>query len=519
MILNTGSEIIVKHSIERVNTNPTCIEGCNMYLSLDGSSDDYYRGLGSYFSGTFVEGIKSECWKGIGSEGFLFVNNPNYNYIQSGGKQDFSVSFWVNVGEKVIDRSIWDLIITSNKTNSCFIFQESYGQDNDNFWITMGTNPRTKNLNWYGPNDAGYIGSGWYHIIGQYDAVGSNSYMWVNGSQVASILGQKHTYSLNGNYFSIGFGPPNNNSNTFSKIDEVAIFNRCLTSGNIADLYNFGHYKHIDIKTGSNIKLNNKEKEIELNTGSNLNIKSSHSREKYEVPRDIGSCIYWFTFDDTNGKVVDEINKVEAITYPGSEVVQNQSGIRDKCFYFDKTKPSKIRLNDMNLTGDFSISAWIKMNGSQTNIRPIIFYPYDTEGEYDWAYAINMRHFGSLIDVWTNNPNEVGEWGYVNQPQIDDWYHIVGTIKGNKYGLFVNGSDCGQLDISESIPKNLMTIGYYLRNEGLAFSMDGNIDDVSIYNKVLNKSEVNKLYNFNYNKRIKLTETDNINLKSTTKEV
>jgi hypothetical protein len=98
---------------------------------------------------------------------------------------------------------------------------------------------------------------------------------------------------------------------------------------------------------------------------------------------------------------------------------------------------------------------------------------------------------GAISDG-TNN-----EWITSSTLEENVWYHIVFTFDGLQLRMYLNG----QLDAQKSqnyIPKiddDPIRIGSW--GGGSGRSIDGQIDDVRIYNYALTEAQIKSLYNSN----------------------
>ena len=149
---------------------------------------------------------------------------------------------------------------------------------------------------------------------------------------------------------------------------------------------------------------------------------------------------------------------------------------------------------------DFSISATVKPNGSETwgsiflsrshyndtylNIQK---YPSDTS-------IIKVRFFASYLQD-NNVDNEVILWGDVD---LNQWNNIVGTYNGETIKLYVNGElvdsspASGEVDWSNNCWTSIGGDGNYstANCSGGYTSIEGNINNLHVWNKPLSQSEI-----------------------------
>jgi hypothetical protein len=95
--------------------------------------------------------------------------------------------------------------------------------------------------------------------------------------------------------------------------------------------------------------------------------------------------------------------------------------------------------------------------------------------------------------------NSSSNWAYssaITPFQTNKWYHIAMTYNGSDGSgahPYINGSL--NEDWSNNIAGNIYNSASSLRVGGLSFEykLNGSIDDVRIYNRVLNQSEISQL--------------------------
>ena len=179
------------------------------------------------------------------------------------------------------------------------------------------------------------------------------------------------------------------------------------------------------------------------------------------------------------------------------------SGQYGRALDFDGSN-DRVRLPDNYLRTAQSgcISAWVKFNGAGTNQNPIVslggnanltvfaFRRFDTAGVFQ--NAIELRIFSSPdIDIYSTDKIDNGIWS-----------HALVQSDGTKYGMFVNGkkqtivvaagSDSGDWigDMTGTTGSTVCDIGAQFAAGALFSSMNGQTDDIRIYNRALSESEI-----------------------------
>lgn len=162
-----------------------------------------------------------------------------------------------------------------------------------------------------------------------------------------------------------------------------------------------------------------------------------------------------------------------------------------------------LKIPDINLTPDFSVSFWVKSNNS-------VNYPgqqqFLSKTGVFWLGTSNLNNNQIFFQIFneTNNPKNV--FYTINNP--GEWQFITGTINdSNKnINLYVNGAQVRSDTFTGTLKSNNENIKFGIMelNHLHERSFNGTVDDIRIYNRTLSKEEIQYLYNF-YNSYIKET--------------
>lgn len=152
--------------------------------------------------------------------------------------------------------------------------------------------------------------------------------------------------------------------------------------------------------------------------------------------------------------------------------------------------------NLFDITEQGTVALWTKINNHGSGLG--LIGKYNSYGWADTNYGIVQRGdwagetVQGAISDGTNN-----EWITSSTLEENVWYHIVFTFDGLQLRMYLNG----QLDAQKSqnyIPKiddDPIRIGSW--GGGSGRSIDGQIDDVRIYNYALTEAQIKSLYNSN----------------------
>lgn len=140
-----------------------------------------------------------------------------------------------------------------------------------------------------------------------------------------------------------------------------------------------------------------------------------------------------------------------------------------------------------------SISIWTKLTFPGDK-----FLLYKGSNLYNREYAMGIRHDSSFSFQINNNGSATNLSGIMSDRGIEEekWYHIVSTWDGNVQKLYLN-NELVNIAYPKISIKNYNS-NLYIGSYGGAISKyayDGSIDDLLIYNRVLNEEEIKLLYN------------------------
>jgi uncharacterized protein (TIGR02145 family) len=175
--------------------------------------------------------------------------------------------------------------------------------------------------------------------------------------------------------------------------------------------------------------------------------------------------------------------------------VVNRSGESSKAIHFASTSSQYITgmTNPLPLSPDeFSIVLWFKPDASIANSAII---RYGQVGEYGISYTNDSINFG------VHMTQETGPWHNIKYKTVNkNWIHIVATYKkANIIRLYINGIKQDSLYFSEtslSQQTNVYSAFGAFNRDWAPWTdnfVDGALDDVIVYNRVLSPQEIKML--------------------------
>ncbi|WP_159435016.1 LamG-like jellyroll fold domain-containing protein [Rubritalea squalenifaciens] len=147
---------------------------------------------------------------------------------------------------------------------------------------------------------------------------------------------------------------------------------------------------------------------------------------------------------------------------------------------------------------NFSISAWYKLNDpiSSTNSSDRYFV-YESTNNYTISYGLRDSGVGNA-GLNDGQPYTTGSEYVIADAALPGWHHILQTYELNGTDIvittYIDGQNTGTLTIaSSSFSGNGLNIGA-ARDSVTTRGFDGLIDEVAIWDRTLNESEITEVY-------------------------
>ena len=215
---------------------------------------------------------------------------------------------------------------------------------------------------------------------------------------------------------------------------------------------------------------------------------------QYEACSEPGLLGYW-RFDETSGSMAhDYSTRGNDGTVSGATM--GQTGIIGNAFNFNNTAINKVNVtsNDWTFTdGDFSISAWVNLNNIS---EPSTLVDFTNGG---WQIFYFDEATGWTFDVGSGAPNTIIQEcttpGCFNT-SANQWHFVTLVREGTSWKIYLDGVVTKSITtIRDILSTNELTIGYGDSYDLGGKYFNGEIDELSIWNKSLTISEVQDLYN------------------------
>lgn len=213
------------------------------------------------------------------------------------------------------------------------------------------------------------------------------------------------------------------------------------------------------------------------------------------------------------GNAVDSSGNGNNGTVHGAQLTTDRKGNSLSAYYFDGSL-SYIDIGNAaaikRYQSDFSVSGWIKINQYSYSYNSIILSNRNTATSSVSGTFIGIGGLQSSLSkrvefIKNATPtSDVYSFEYISsntQLALNTWYHFCVTYKyngdsSNLVRLYINGNLESQRQMGETIdPEDVHTLlGCEPSLSQEEYSFNGSMDEIRIYNRVLNAIEVNYLY-------------------------
>ncbi|MFT4867984.1 MAG: hypothetical protein ACI9LV_000597 [Candidatus Nanohaloarchaea archaeon] len=167
------------------------------------------------------------------------------------------------------------------------------------------------------------------------------------------------------------------------------------------------------------------------------------------------------------------------------------SGYYNQAARFDGSSNIKTGITDNLQTGNFSVSAWMKIPSFASNGTRIVA---DDKNGNGWALSYGDAGENSIrFFVRGMDSTSLDATNTINSTNI--WYHVVGVFDNdnNNRFIFINGKKEGAITSDSGTPTT-DSGNIYLGASGSGNNLIGEIDDVRIYDRALKDWEVKAIY-------------------------
>lgn len=369
------------------------------------------------------------------------------------------------------------LQITGSQTISMWLKPASFAGRQNPFCKAYGgegciTQETSGQLNYYygtsGGNTTPYQGFGsaeniplntWTHIVLVRDLTVMTLTWYINGQQDNQNTANYAAATAGGNSAYIGHGYVDSFNGT---MDDVRVYNRALSSTEVEALYN--------------------------TYDGGLAINSTNA-----------GLVGWWKLD---GNAKDSSPYGDNTSSNTGVLTADRKGMAGSAYSFNgaqcMTLPNTSNINIETLT----LSAWIKTTQVPTTDADII---EKWAGSGDYPYTLRLQangHPSFKAYDGTLNPGPTATVA-VND---GNWHHVVGTrVKQGTIQIFVDGTLRGTATDTTTVSTTNNVALFIGCRGGSSQFFNGSVDDVRIYNRILQASEIANLYG-SYNSHVTVSD-------------
>lgn len=178
----------------------------------------------------------------------------------------------------------------------------------------------------------------------------------------------------------------------------------------------------------------------------------------------------------------------------GVNLTTDRFGNVNNAYNFNGTSPSEIVINNnfINLASNFSISIWMKTS-DVAKLNQCLFNSINHTGfvvEFNNNNVLNkmMYGVGNSVNFWDLIYGQ-GKFATFNN---SNWYNVVFIKSGLTYSIYVNGVLDGFSTVNRSSTYT-SRVGLRIGSIGGTEIFKGTLDDVRVYNRALDVSEISYL--------------------------
>ncbi|MBO6534803.1 MAG: T9SS type A sorting domain-containing protein [Balneolaceae bacterium] len=209
-----------------------------------------------------------------------------------------------------------------------------------------------------------------------------------------------------------------------------------------------------------------------------------------------------------NGNADDESGNLNDARVIDARLSSDRFGNPVSSYFFDGEGDYLEIAHSKELSSDSkTISFWFKKESNEIEIsspgyhlESLLYKAFDTSylREYSFIISSSSSPFHLLYQTGNETDNSLAQLRLNDSIEAFEWYHIVGIIDSTGYNaLYINGTLTDESYTNfEPVKNNApIVIGKASSSSSRARYFLGKIDDIRIYNEVLNLDNILSLYN------------------------
>jgi hypothetical protein len=222
-----------------------------------------------------------------------------------------------------------------------------------------------------------------------------------------------------------------------------------------------------------------------------------------------------WTFENSTSPFSDSsLNQIQLVATGSPSLVSGNISSKAISFtgsnYLSIASPSNYSL--LNFSGKpFSFSVWFML--TNYNMASTVCQTWALIGggfQNGWAWGLFVTQSVIFFEVCSTNSapgcSKIIYWNYYNKNQsipLNTWFHAAGSFNASSMSFWVNGVLVGTLNPGNGNIWDNSAAPFYVAIRSCGSSMhffQGIMDDIRLYNTVIDRSLVLQNYYYNYNK-------------------
>ena len=208
----------------------------------------------------------------------------------------------------------------------------------------------------------------------------------------------------------------------------------------------------------------------------------------------------YYNFDDATGNLIDKLlgawNVSQQGTVPAfTGIINNSRGTYTSANFFERDVADSSPLNFD--TGDFTVSVWINASGNSQTFAQIIGNQFPANNNKA-GMALHIYSPVSQVCVFMYNSSNSEKYMTYTPASLNGWNNLVARRTGTNVTMWWNGVLVNSMTCNFNVTATTMntTIGSAHNIAGAdSKPFRGYIDEVGIWNRTLNSTEISDLYN------------------------
>lgn len=435
-----------------------------------------------------IAGSSSPSWSTNGKFGKALSFDGN-DYITIGSGLSFSsavtISAWINMTNYQTWTSILDRY--GSETTDCLAlgFDSSNGHTLTYAWNATQASGWANRVS----GSATIPLNTWTQVAMSSD--GTNGQFYINGKPDGSI--KTVGAPCNTGPFKVGVNFPGSDEYYTGLIDDLRVYNFALSADQMKTIYNQGE----TIIMGAN------------STGVGGTTPSYSNSREYCVPGDTSTCsapLGEWKFDEGVGGTANDTsgNGNVGTLATGNSAPSWVSGKLGKGLSFDGANDYvSIPTTVLNNMSQGTIGAWLKLNSNTA--ATIALKQSDGENTYaaftigSYVDTSGQSATGTAGKLYWHNQNSTTQAASTGTVSTGAWHYVVVTFDGSAATFYIDGVNSGSTSGNYSIPNDTTvtnsTIGNWIKNSVATNPLNGQLDQVRIYNYVRTPAQIAWEYN------------------------